>query len=198
MPEAIRQTKITFNQLANTYIPFALLMVLALIGPEQTQNPDLYRTKLTIWATTVLLIPTLCLYMFRGVSQPVENYWRLMWTFSFLAFCVHFYYGTFVEMGGFGDTFVKQGPWIAGPNFFLTMWWMVDVILVWSLKSRALWVSIQRLGLNVFIFGVFVITNIFLRNEAIWPLGVLFTVVVVLCFGIRMYIAPSRLSELKP
>lgn len=192
MMEAIRQKKITFSQFANTYVLFGLLLVLALLSAEQTQNPDLYRTKLTIWVTTILLIPTLCLYMFRGISQAADNYWLLMWTFSFLSFCVHFYYGTFVEMDGFGDTFAKQGPWIAGPNFLLSLWWALDVILVWLLKSNPRWVSIQRLGLNIFIFGVFVTTNIFLRSEAIWPLGIIFTVVIVLCFCIRLYIVPRQ------
>ena len=192
---AMHQEKITFGQFANSYILFGLLLVIALILPEITLDPDLYRTNYTIWNTTFLLIPALCLYMFRGVSHAVDNYWRLMWTFSLLSFLVHFYYGTFVELDGFGDTFDVQGPVVASTNFLLTFWWTLDVILLWSLKSKPRWASIQRLILIVVIFILFTVGNIVLKSEAILPLGIAFTALITLSFCIRLYIIPLRQSK---
>jgi len=190
-----RSEQIGFGQFANVYVPFALLVALALLAPEQTQNPDLYRTKLTVWATTILLIPSMCLFFFWGISRSANNYWLLLWTFSFLSYLVHFYYGTFVTFDGIGDTFVKQGTLIAGSNFLLTFWWGIDVFLAWASRSPPRWMWIQRVALHAFVFVVFVIANVFLRGGSIRSLGIAFAVVVALCFLIRLYIAPGQKVE---
>ena len=75
---SIRSKQITFSQFANTYIPFGILVVLALFAAEQTQDLDLARTRFSIWVTTILLIPTLCLFVFLGTSKAIDNYWLLL------------------------------------------------------------------------------------------------------------------------
>ena len=193
--EAPRPKDITFNQFANTYVPFGILVTLALLLPEQTQNPDLYRTFLTIWVTTILLIPAICLFIFLGVSRVVGIYWLLLWSFSLLSFLIHFYYGTFVQLKGFADTFAQQGVLIATTNFLLTFWWTVDVILAWTLATLYHWVWVQRAALHIFIFAIFLVTNLFLRGDNIRILGIIFTVVIVLCVVIRLYIVSGRISQ---
>lgn len=192
-----RSEHISLGQFANVYVPFGLLVTLALLAPEQTQNPDLYRTKLTVWATTVLLIPSLCLFLFWGVSRSANNYWLLLWSFSFLSYLVHFYYGTFVVFDGFSDTFVKQGPLIAGSNFLLTFWWGIDVVLAWVSRSPPKWMWIQRVALHIFVFVVFVTANVFLRGGTIRSLGIAFALIIALSFFIRLYIAQRERVEVE-
>jgi len=192
-----RPERIGFVQFAIVYVPFGLLVTLALVAPERTQNPDLNRTVLTIWATTVLLIPSLCLFMFRGVSGTANNYWLLFWTFSFLSYLVHFYYGTFVQFDGFGDTLAKQGTLIAGTNFLLTFWWGIDVVLAWLFRSPPGWIWKQRVALNVFIFVVFIVADVFLKEGTIRSLGLVFAAVVGSCFLIRLYIASEKNAQVQ-
>jgi len=184
--------QIRFGQFANVYFSFSLLVALALMVPEQTQNPDLFRAKYTVWATTILLIPSLSLFFFWGASRQVNNYWLLLWTFSYLSYLVHFYYGTFVVFDGFSDTFLKQGELIAGSNFLLTFWWGIDVVLAWVSRSPPTWMWIQRVALHVYVFIVFVAANVFLRGGAIRSLGIFLAVVVGLCFLIRLYIVSEK------
>ena len=93
-----------------------------------------------------------------------------------------------MEFDGLADTFVQQVIVIAGSNFLLTFWWAGDVILSWVAKTTPRWAWIQRIALHVFIFGAFAITDIILRGGTIRALGIVFTVAIVLCFLVRMYL----------
>jgi hypothetical protein len=198
-----RQPGISLTQFTNTYVPFALLIVVALVLPETTPNPDRYRTIFTIWATIVLLIPALCLYAFSDVSDGIHNYWHLFWTFSYLAFLFHFYWAVFVIFKGVHGTFVGQGNLIAATNFFLTAWWGTDVMLSWFVPSGPTWLRWERAGAHVFVFLIFAFTTLVLRPTAITKvLGLGLTVAVAFSFAIWLIAresapAASELPEAK-
>src|SRR5262249_27504883 len=50
-----------------------------------------YRIVFTIWVSTVLLTFALCFYALRRPTAP-STYWVLFWTFSYLAYLLHFYW----------------------------------------------------------------------------------------------------------
>ena len=71
--KAIPPQDVTLGQFTAAFVPWGLLVVGALLWPELTQSLDLNRTKATIWATTILLIPALTLYPFRSASTRTAN-----------------------------------------------------------------------------------------------------------------------------
>ena len=187
-----RQSGISLTQFTNTYVPFALLIVLALLMPETRQNLDRYRTIFTIWATILLLIPALCLYLFSDASDAAYNYWHLFWTFSYLAFLFHFYWAVFVIFKGVHATFMGQGNLIAGTNFLLTAWWGTDVVLSWLVDSRPTWLRWERTGAHLFVFLIFSITTSVLRPTPITKvLGVTLTIAVTVSFAIWLIVRDS-------
>jgi hypothetical protein len=176
-------TKFTFPQFANCYVPFAILMTVALLAPEATQNLDRYRTIYTIWATILLLIPTFCFYIFSDAGEAVFNYWRLMWTFSYLAFLFHFYWAVFIIYKGIPGVFHGQGILKASINFLLTTWWGVDVLLSWLVPSSPFWLRLERGLSHTFVFVIFVLTTLTLRPSPVNKgLGVALLSVVAVAF----------------
>jgi hypothetical protein len=120
--KAVPPAGITLPQFTAAFVPFGIFAVSALLWPETTQALDLERTKATIWATSILLIPALVLYPFRMASAPVANLAHLYWTFAYLLFLIHAYWAVFVIFDGIVDTFKQMGAATAGANFLLVLW----------------------------------------------------------------------------
>src|SRR5581483_9742987 len=57
-----------------------------------------YRIVLSIWVAVVLLTVALSFYALARPGAP-SNYWVLFWTFSYLAYLVHFYWSAGVLYG---------------------------------------------------------------------------------------------------
>src|SRR5262249_37215365 len=154
--------------------------------PAGTSLLALNRAVLTIWLSTVLLIPAICLYVLPARSAAQANYARLFWTFSYLAYMVHFYYAAFVIFGGVEGTFEQMRHPIAAMNFLLTAWWTLDVLIAWLAPRDRNWVRLERAAAHVFIFLVYVITDLFLRPTFVRYLGIVLVVSVLLCLLVRL------------
>jgi hypothetical protein len=175
------RTRINIAQFTCTYIPFALAVTIALLAPELTTNLNRYRTIYTIWATTVLLMPTLSLWIFSASGPIAFNCWHLLWTFTYGAFLLHFYWAVFVIFGGIPETFAGMGALIAGMNFFLTAWWGFDVLLSWIAPPWIRWIRIERAGAHLFVFAIFVLTTLVLRPTPVTKvLGILLVTITAL------------------
>jgi hypothetical protein len=202
-------------ELTLSFVPFGLLLCAALLVPElltpggtpnlhwldralEIDNPNarpvptgtamlpLYRAILAIWLSTLLMIPALCLYALPARSAAQRRYALLFWTFSYLAYLVHFYYTAFVIFGGVEGTFAHMRPWIAGTNFFLTGWWTLDVLLGWLVGAHRAWVRVEQTAARTFIFLVYVVTDLFLRPTFVRYLGIALVVSVVLSLLVRL------------
>jgi hypothetical protein len=190
---AYPRARISLTQFTNIYAPFALLVCLALLVPEVTQNLDQYRTILTIWVTIILLTPALCCFVFSDVAQSAYNYWLLLWTFIYLAYLLHFYWAVFVVFRGIRGTFAGQGNVIAGTNFLLTAWWALDVLLSWLLTSHNRWLWVERVCVHAFVFAVFVVTTLFLRPTPVSrSLGLILAIAVTVCIVVRLFSSSRR------
>src|SRR5436190_24236255 len=128
---------ITLPQFTVAFVAFGVLVLFALLSPEMSPDLALGRTKATIWATSVMLIPAFVLYPYRTLSQRVANLAHLFWTFAYLLFLLHAYWAVFVIFDGIGDTFRQMGTPIAGVNFLLVLWWGLDVVLLWMVRSTS-------------------------------------------------------------
>ena len=178
---------ITLPQFTAAFVAFGLLAVLALLWPELTQALDLNRTKATIWATTLLLIPALVLYPFHTLSARIANLAHLFWTFAYLMFLLHAYWAVFVIFDGVADTFRQMGPLIASVNFLLLAWWGLDVLLLWAARSQTPRAARFQWATRVFTFLVFAITLIALRGGSVRALGIVFAALVVVALAVRLW-----------
>ena len=178
---------ITLPQFTAGFVAFGLLAVLALLWPELTQALDLNRTKATIWATTLLLIPALVLYPFHTLSARIANLAHLFWTFAYLMFLLHAYWAVFVIFDGVADTFRQMGPLIASVNFLLLAWWGLDVLLLWTARSQTPRAARFQWATRVFTFLVFAITLIALRGGSVRALGIVFVALVVIALAVRLW-----------
>jgi hypothetical protein len=178
---------ITLPQFTAAFVAFGLLAVLALLWPELTQALDLNRTKATIWATTLLLIPALVLYPFHTLSARIANLAHLFWTFAYLMFLLHAYWAVFVIFDGVADTFRQMGPLIASVNFLLLAWWGLDVLLLWTARSQTPRAARFQWATRVFTFLVFAITLIALRGGSVRALGIVFAALVVVALAVRLW-----------
>jgi hypothetical protein len=184
---------VTLPQFTLVFVPFGILVVAALMWPETTQALDLDRTKASIWATTLLLMPALVLYPFETASQRVANLAHLFWTFAYLMFLIHAYWAVFVIFHGVKDTFRQMGPLIAGVNFLLVIWWGLDVLLLWTVRSAAPRLARFQWSTRAFTFLVFAITLVALRGGNVRVLGIVFIAAVALALLIRLW-ARDRLA----
>lgn len=196
------------------FVPFGLLLSLALLLPELltpggipnfhfldeplglddpaardvppgTLCITLYRAILCIWLSVLLLIPAVSLYVARGNSAALQHYALLFWTCSWLAYLAHFWFTAFVIFGGVAGTFEHMRPAIAGTNFALTAWWTFDVIIAWCVSQQHLWVRVERAGAHVFVFGVYVVTTLFLRPTFVRYLGIALVACTLLALLVR-------------
>ncbi len=132
-------------------------------GPEH-HTVVFYRVIFTIWVTIILLTPALCFHIFSR-SDAANTYWRAFWTFAYLAFLTHVYWtviGTF--HGDLHEVFHSQEGVATdpekivdnpGPDFFLTAWWGLDVLLAWTVSDNRTWVRVQRGAVHMLAFGMF-------------------------------------------
>jgi hypothetical protein len=182
-----RPTGITLPQFTTVFVPFGLLLAWALLAPELGPALDVGRTKLTIWATSLLLMPALVLYLFRSVGQGVANLAHLFWTFAYLAFLIHAWWATFIVFDGVADTFRQMGTLVAGGNFLLTILWGIDVVLLWAWRRPPHWLGKAQLGVRIVAFLVFGATLLVLRGGPVRILGIVFTAVVLLALLLRFW-----------
>lgn len=190
-----RLVAITLGQWTITFVPAAGLLIAALAVPELTRELDLNRTRWTIWAATLLLLPSLALYPFRSAAPAVANLTFLYWIFAWVVFLVHARWAVFVVFDGVADTFRQQGTLIAGVNFLLTALWTADVALLW-VRTPHPWLLWSRLGVRAFAFLVFAVTLLFLRQGAVWWLGLAFAAAVIGALVVR-WIAAERTERVE-
>jgi hypothetical protein len=191
--KAIPPRNVTLGQFTLAFVPWGLAAAFALMWPEITQSLDLNRTKATIWATSILLIPALVLFPFRSASLRVANLAHLYWTFAYLMFLLHAWWAVFVIFHGIRDTFVQMGTPIAGLNFLLVLWWGLDVVLLWTVRSQSPRMARFQWATRAFTFLVFALTLIVLRGGPARMLGYVFLAAVVLALAVRTW-ARDRLD----
>jgi hypothetical protein len=163
-----------FPAFANAFIPFGLMLAAALVVPEATEDLTYHRIVYTIWASTVLLIPAMSMYALPPPADGRRPLARWLWTFSYLAYLVHFYYAVWVHFAGPLDVLLGgfQHPGLAVVNYVLTVWWGLDVLLLWAVAPPGpKWFRIERAAVCVFLYVVFVGTEVWLKSGVVRVLG---------------------------
>jgi hypothetical protein len=187
---------ITFADFSIAFVPFAVLLGAALLAAETTLDLGFYRTVYTIWATTALVTPALCAFALPADSNRRRNIWLLFWTFSFLVYLVHMGYAVFSVYHGRAREFLDgQGVFPSIINVLFTVWWAIDLSLVWIFASDARWVRIERAAAHVFIGLTFFASTVILKRGFINVLGILMTASVLVCLMVRFDAKQSAFPE---
>jgi hypothetical protein len=135
-------------------------MVVALMLPEMGLRPIYGRAVYSLTVATAFFGPAVSLYFFPTTWEAKTSYWQLLWTFAFLAYLVHFLYGTSIMFDSNIRWFYpEQSGAMATLKAALVLWWALDVLLIWFSRSTAGWVTAQRTALHlVATFGFFIFT----------------------------------------
>jgi hypothetical protein len=159
---------------STAFILFAVMLAAALVVPEVTEDLTYHRIVYTIWAATVLLIPAMCLFALRPPADGLRAAARWLWTFSYLTYLVHFYYAVWVHFAGPLDVLHGgfEHPALAVVNYVLTLWWGLDVVLLWAIRPPGpTWFRLERASVCVFLYVVFVGTEVWLKSGVVRVLG---------------------------
>lgn len=136
----------------------ALLVAASLILPRFAPDPAQALTLYTIRVTILLLIPALAIFPWLRREPAWWPYWRLFWTWSYIAYLTHFFW---TVLGVFGGDIPRifDDPRVSSPafNFVLTSWWGLDVLLAWRATHPAGWIRAQRAALQAVTFLAFVV-----------------------------------------
>ncbi len=144
-----------------TFLPFVALLFIAIFTAEQFQDRLHHAVINSARATMILFTATISLYALPDRWPQRENYWLLLWTFSFISYLIHLYF-SLIQLfhGGIGSIFRAQGTWMAATNLLITAWWLFDVTLAWMGDADGRWVRIERTGLHILILGVFFVMTV--------------------------------------
>ncbi len=175
---------ISLAEFASTFFPFGIILIAALLAAEFKPNLNLHRAIYSFWASTVLLIPAIYLYILLGKLAKKNNYWLLLWTFSFLAYLVHLFYEVFGIYGGIQD-FAADGSAIAVSKLILAFWWGLDISLARFTDSSATWIQIQRTGVHIYVGLSFLVANLILQAGFARTLGITLAISILVALLVR-------------
>jgi hypothetical protein len=121
-----------------------------------SQRQDLHITFFTIWASLLLAMPALSLFPSSRHSSGAYQWWRILWTSSLLLFSVHFYWATAIIFGNDWQR-ILHTPRVSAPRLdtVFAAWWVLDVVLAWTLRSDAGWLRVQRAGVHLLALVLF-------------------------------------------
>src|SRR6266852_1222652 len=180
VPRKVSQTAVT-----STLVPFAVLLSSAVLAAERAEALDHSRLLYSSWVSLVLAIPALCLFVYPATRN--SDYERLTWTWSYVAYLIHFYYAFGLTYGwSFARTYSSQGAAIATNNFLVTAIWTFDVATSWSVRRSYRWLEIERWVTRLFVFVTFVVSSVFIFHGFVRLLGISMMAAVILCVVARI------------
>lgn len=165
MPPLIAPT-ITLSQFAAVFSCFAVLFAGAMLWPLTGGNVAFDRTHATAWSMALLATPAMYLFVRNFRWRPLDNWWRLFWSFGWLTCVVHFYFGLFQMHDGRPITvFERQGFLLAFSIFFFISVWGIDVGLAWARRDWATAAPYMRAFAFAVGFLTFFISTVIFNND---------------------------------
>lgn len=177
---------ISLAEFANIYVPFGILIIIALLAAELTPNFTLYRADYSFLVSTAFLIPSLCLYILSQELLTKNNYWLLLWTFSWLAYLIYGFYQFLAIANGIPGVFAPSGSVIMAGQLLGAFWWALDIALAWLSNSAASWIKVQRLGASIYIGLSFLIVSLFQPGQFSFWLGIILAIAILISFLVRV------------
>ncbi len=143
---------------------FSLLLAAAVFGGLTSDSIDFFRTHATAWSMALLATPAMFIFVSHFRRAPLNEWWRMFWSFGWLMNLVHFYFGLFHLHDGQPLTvFERQGFVLAFSIFFFTGFWGLDVLLAWLRPRRPY--GFLNTGAFVVGFLTFFISTVIFNND---------------------------------
>jgi hypothetical protein len=185
------RVQISLHAFTATFAPFALLLSAALLAAETTDSLDHHRLIYTIWATLALAGPALGLYVFP--QHRDRDYARLLWTFAYLAYLVHFYYSFGKQYHwSVKELYEGQKPLIATSNLLLTALWSFDAIANWFYVAPPKWLRIEQIATRAFFLVEGVASSLFIFHGPVRIIGAMLLAIVALSVTLALLTRRSR------
>lgn len=179
--------KISLAEFANTFLAFGIILTAALLAAEFKPNLNLHRAIYLFWVSAVLFIPAIYLYILHGKSANKNNYWLLLWTFSFLAYLVHLFYEIFLVPDNIKATFAIHGTAITTSELILALWWGLDTSLAWFSDSSATWIEKQRIGVHIYAGLSFLVGTLIGQQGFARILGIILAIAILLSLLVQQH-----------
>jgi hypothetical protein len=185
---------------ALVYIPFGLLLVAAVLAAEPAGQPTLRRAAFTMWLTVATAAPALVLaavYDLRRAPAAAFGWWRRLWTFAFVAFAIHLWFGHAFFEWSLAEVLDHQGWKVAGSNYLLAILWTVEMVLVWRLDRRpdprpSTPLYLYQCGVHALMAGLVFVSADLLHTGTVRLLGILLTAAVAGGLFLRLMFGPIR------
>jgi hypothetical protein len=187
----------TLNQLTFAFVPFAWMMAISVFLSVLQPAVAYARMQYLIRSSLILATPALVEYVLAFRRAPLTNYWRLFWTFAYLAYLAHFYYGFAVLHRGSLDAVMQsEGTVVAVSNLTVTALWTLDVVFSWITRRRPIFVAWLRAAAHLLVFVSFVASTVIFKSGLVWWLGLVMTVIVICAIVVRVVAisSPEKLS----
>jgi len=178
-----------------TFGCFSLLLAASILLSLSGDDLDFLRTHATAWSMALLATPAMYLFSSRYRRQPLDDWWRWLWTFGWLMNLVHFYFGLFHLHDGQPLTvFERQGFVLAFTIFFFTGLWGIDVIAAWWRPGWAPPYGWLDSATFLVAFVTFFISLVIFNNDRMsFVIGLIMTFVVVAALVRRLL--PAELGQ---
>jgi hypothetical protein len=168
----MQRPSVSLHAFTATFVPFALLLSAALLAAETSDSLDHHRLVYTIWVSLALATPALTLFILPAHRD--RDYVRLLWTFSYAAYLVHFYYSFGVQYHwSISELYQGQKPLIATSNLLLTAAWSFDAVAGWLFATPPIWLRIEQVATRAFLFVEAVVSSLVIFNGFVRVIGVL-------------------------
>ncbi|MDX1500851.1 MAG: hypothetical protein R3325_00710 [Thermoanaerobaculia bacterium] len=174
----------TLAQLAWTFGPFGILTLAVVLGAIALPNANVTYNRAVgwIWVSIVFAAPALVIWTVGAYRRPLSNLWRLSWTFSAVAYLLHFWITQFrIYQGDVGAVFANQGTVVALSNYLVTVVWTLDVVLAWATRRPDGWIGWVRTASHLLVFVSIVTSSVAFRPvfSPVWLLGLATAIAVV-------------------
>jgi hypothetical protein len=174
----MQRVQISLHAFTATFVPFASLLCAALLAAETTDSLDHHRLVYTIWVALVLAGPTLA--MFSLPQHRDRDYNRLLWSFAYLAYLVHFYYAFGRQYHwSLTELYEGQRSLIATSNLLLTVVWSFDIVAGWLFVAVPLWLRIEQVAVRALLLVEAVTSTLFIFHGPVRIIGAALTATVV-------------------
>ncbi len=160
--DAPRESPTPWQKFVVAFVIFLVLMALAygaaslgergtiVTFPGAKHTLAFYQGIYSIWVTTILVTIALCCHVFSRSDKP-NSWWRLFWTFAYLALLVHLYWMTAHVCGWNWDDIIHGAAGDRANSECIVEHPYLDcaLALVWGLDVLAAWLFPFVPGVNV-------------------------------------------------
>ena len=157
--------------------------------PIVPEDLNYYRVIFSIVVTILLITPAFCVFVLQGRKGPSDT-WRNLYTFAYVSYMIHLYWAIFGMMHGDWNMMFGHKELVMNPvgDILVTIWWTLDLALVWLVALDQPWIRLERGALQIALAVGFIGSAITKGDGLISVLGYLMAVAILTSILLRLVI----------